>query len=132
MDKRLYFWALMVLFGSAAYLLYRKGAAVTKSIRAILFVFRPGRNADTITLNSCTGWVQHVGRFRESRIYAFTFDAQLSKGDAAVSLLDQDKRQLCKLDRQSSAGNLALDKSRRYYLRWEFKHASGKCELRWQ
>ena len=106
-------------------------SAVSKSIAAILFVFRPCRDADRVILDSCTGWVRHMGRFSESRTYKFTLDAQLSKGNAEVLLLDAKKKPLMKLNRQSSTGTIALDGKNRYYLYWKFKDAAGKCELRW-
>lgn len=110
---------------------YFRCIAVSKSIAAVLFVFRPSRNADRASLNSCTGWVRHMGRFSESRTYEFTLDTQLSKGDAAVSLLDAKKVLLMRLSRQSPAGKIDLDARNRYYLRWEFENATGKCTLRW-
>lgn len=126
------FWALMAISCGVMYLLYRKGLAVTKSIRAVLFVFRPGKDGDRVTLNACTGWVRHRGRFRESGVYEFAFDAQLSKGDATVSVLDENKRQIVKLNRQCPAAKTELDARRRYYLRWELEGATGKCSLQWQ
>lgn len=131
MNKWLYFAALTVVIGTVIYLLYCKGIAVSRSIAAILFVFRRSRDADRATLDSCTGWLSHVGRFHESRTYQFTFDAQLSKGNAEVILLDEKKQQLMKLNRQSPTGIIDLDAKSRYYLRWEFKNVTGKCELRW-
>lgn len=131
MENWLIFGASMAAVGTAAYLLYCKGLAVTKSIAAVLFVFRPGRDADRATLSSCTGWVRHVGRFQESGTYEFTFDAQLSKGNAEVILWDKKKLQLLKLDRQSPTARIELDRKNRYYLHWHFKSATGKCELRW-
>ena len=113
------------------YLLYCQGIAVSRSIAAILFVFRPGKNADKATLDSCTGWVKHIGRFRESRTYEFVLDTYLSKGAAEVILLDREERQLMKLDQQSPTDKIYLDAKNRYYLRWEFKGVTGKCELRW-
>ncbi len=113
------------------YLLYRRGYAVSKRIRAIIFVFRPGRDADRAEVNACTGWVCHAGRFRESRVYQFTFDAQLSQGDAEVTLRDRDRQPLLRLNRQSPAGSMELDGKSRYTLYWEFKSATGRCTLRW-
>lgn len=113
------------------YVLYRQGIAVSRSTRAVLFVFRTGKGADKATLDSCTGWVRHVGRFHESRTYEFTLDCQLSKGDVEVLLLDRKKQQLLKLNQQLPAGRAELDGKNRYYLRWEFKKATGKCELHW-
>ncbi len=111
------------------YLLYIKGLAVSKRIRAILYVFRSGKDADEVILDSCTGWVRHVGRFHGNRTYEFTFDHQLSKGDAEVFLLDEKKQRLLKLDRQFPTGKVELEGKNRYYLRWEFKNATGKCGL---
>ena len=114
------------------YLLYSRGLMVTKSIAAILFVFRPGREGDRARLDSCTGWVQHVVRLRGGRTYEFALERQLSKGSAEVFLLDQDERQLLELGGQSCGGRLTLEGDGRYYLRWEFKKATGRCELRWK
>lgn len=58
-------------------------------------------------------------------------DAQLSKGDVELQLLDQEKQPLLKLNRQLMSQRIDLDGKSRYYLRWEFKGATGKCELRW-
>ncbi len=110
---------------------YFWGIATTKSISAVLFMFWPGKNKDRVTLNACTGWVKHMGRFYESRTYTFVLDAQLTKGDVELLLLDKNKQPLWKLNRQSSSQTIDLDAKNRYYLRWEFKNASGKCELRW-
>lgn len=118
--------------GAVIYFLYSRGLAVTKCIAAVLFVFRPGRDADRAELNSCSGWVRHVGRFHQGRTYEFSFEARLSKGEAEVSLLDRDKRPLLKLNRQSLNGRITLTESGRYYLRWDFQNATGQCELSWR
>lgn len=110
---------------------YFRSIAVSKSITATLFVFRPSRDTDRVTLNSCTGWVKHMGRFSESRTYKFTLGTQLSKGDVEVILLSAKKEYLMKLNQQSPTGKIDLDAKNRYSLRWEFKNATGKCELRW-
>ena len=127
---RPYHLIIILVLGAVVYFLYSRGLAVTKSIAAILFVFRPGRDADRAELNSCSGWVRHMGRFHQGRVYEFSFEAQLSKGEAEVSLLDRDKRPLLKLNRQSPTGTIKLEE--RYYLRWEFQNATGQCELNWR
>lgn len=128
-------WLYFLTAGSAVclvvYLLYCRGIAVTKRITAVLFVFRTGKMG-TEPLNSCTGWVRRVERFRTSGIYTFTLDCQLSKGDAAVSLLDKDKRELLRLDRISAGGTVALCRENRYYLCWRFHGATGTCGLHWK
>lgn len=127
----LYAAVLTVSVVAVIYLLYWRGFGVLKRIAAIVFIFRPGKNADRATLNSCTGWVRHVGRFRESRTYEFTLDAGLSNGSAEVTLMDRKKQQLLKLDQHSPAGKIELDAKSRYYLHWDFKSATGRCELHW-
>ena len=100
---------LLILSNSVViYLLYSQGIAVTKSIKAIMFVFRPGRNIDRVTLDSCTGWVKHVGKFYKSKTYEFVLDMQLSKGDVEIILLDRKKRELMKLNQQSLTGKIDL------------------------
>lgn len=121
-----------LMLGAVIYFLYTQGLAVTKIIAAVLFVFRPGRNADRVKINSCTGWVRHMGRFRQGRTYEFSFEARLSKGEAEVSLLDRDKRPLLELNRQFPNSRITLTESGRYYLRWDFQNATGQCELNWR
>ena len=128
---RPYYHLIIILaLGAVIYLLYRRGLAVTKCIAAVLFVFRPGREADRADVNSCTGWVRHVGRFHENKTYAFTLTCRLSKGSAAVCLLDREKRPLLKLDSRSPSGQLSPEG--KTYLRWDFQKATGQCELSWR
>ena len=119
------------LIGALFYLLYREGLMVTKSIAAVLFVFRPGKQGDSVSLDSCSGWVRHAGRFRQSGTYRFCLDCRLSKGSAVVTLLDRQKRELLRLNQENPAGEIELNGKARYFLRWEFQHATGNCELRW-
>ena len=132
MEVQLGFLMFGALTGAAAYLLYCRGIAVTKSVAALLFVFRTGKDGDRAALDSCTGWVRHMGRFHQGQAYQFCFEAQLSKGEVEVSLLDRDKRPLLTLNRQSPTGTIKLEESGRYYLRWEFQNATGQCELNWR
>lgn len=126
------FWLLFVpFFGFAMYQMYCHGVGVAKSIAALVFIFHPGKEADRATVDSCTGWVSHVGRFHESRIYEFVLDARLTKGDVEILLLDQEKQPLLRLNKWHPADRAALDGNSRYFLRWEFSSASGQCELRW-
>ena len=111
---------------------YWGAIATTKCIQAILFMFLPGKTGDKVKLDTCTGWVRHMGRFYENRTYTFTLDVQLAKGEAEVLLLDQKKQPLLKLNRQNPSQSIHLDgETSRYYLHWKFQHTSGKCELHW-
>lgn len=118
--------------GILTLLLYHRGLMVTKCIAAVFFLFRPGKSRDRASLDSCSGWVSHRVRFREEGRYTFDLDLQLSKGDAEVILLDRERRELLRLNWQQSAGTAELKRKGRYYLRWEFKGATGNCELRWE
>lgn len=124
--------SIAALLGTGLYLLYDSGILVFRHIKAVLFVFRHGMDMDRATLDSCTGRVRRTGRFRENGTYEFRFDAQLSKGDAEVFLLDRDRRELLKLNQRFPAGGIKLEGKNKYYLRWEFKNATGRCELCWQ
>ena len=64
------------------------------------------------------------------RIVIF-IDETHKKGNVEVILLDRKKQQLMRLNPQSPICKIELDARNRYYLRWEFKGATGKCELRW-
>lgn len=111
---------------------YWGAIAATKCIKAILFVFLPGKTGDKVKLDACTGWVRHMGRFYENRIYSFTLDAQLTKGEVEVLLLDQKKQPLLKFSQHNPSQSISLEgKTSRYYLQWKFYSVSGKCELHW-
>ena len=85
--------------------LHKVRAGNYKMFKAILYVFRPGKDADRVTIDSCTGWAKHAGRFCESRSYEFVFDGQLSSGDVDVILLDK-KKPLLRLNLQSPIGKV--------------------------
>ncbi len=120
------FIAFFVVVYAFIYILYCQGFAVLRRTVAIIFVFRHGKNADKATLDSCTGWIKHAGRFRESKTYEFFLDAQLSKGNVEVILMDRKKQPLMQLSPQSPACNIELVVINRYYLRWEVNGATGK------
>lgn len=131
MNKWLYFAAFAIIFIFAMRFLYRQGFVICKQINAIWFVFRPAKTEDRVSLNAGSGWVKHTGRFRENRTYYFNFEEELSKGDAEVFLLDQEKQPLLRLNKQSPTGSVELDGRSKYYLRWEFRSATGTCKVSW-
>ena len=131
MGKYLFFLIFIALLSALLCLLYRSGLAVSKSIRALLFVYRPGKRSCKLSLDACTGWLSHAVRFPESRLYTFTLDARLSSGDAELLLLDRQKRPLLRLTPRTPSGTIELDAKSRCRLRWELSHATGQCELRW-
>lgn len=120
-----------VLVNALVYYLWLQGFITTKSLIAILFAFRPGKQSDRVYLDSCTGWLRHGRQFHQSVAHEFFLDCKLSQGDVEVSLLDSQKQELFRLNRQKSAIRIELRKGARYYLLWEFENASGQCELHW-
>lgn len=110
---------------------YWGAMAGVKCIMATFFAFVHGKNRDKVTVDACTGWVRHMGRFHESRTYCFVLDTQLSKGNVEVLLLDKKKQPIFTFSQQFPAHTIELDGKSRYYLRWEFHSACGKCQLRW-
>lgn len=84
-----------------------------------------------MVLDTCTGWVRHAVRFRESGAYEFCLDSRLSKGAVSVVLLDGKKRVLLQLSQDVPVGEVELNRNARCCLRWDFKNATGSCELRW-
>lgn len=43
---------------------------------------------------SCSGYIKQIVRFRADGTYAFVLDADLSKGDMSVELLDSAKQKI--------------------------------------
>ena len=115
----------------AACLLCHQGYVIRKRIAAVVFLFRVGKNCDKVSVNSCNGWVRHLRRFHKCRVHEFTLECQLSRGELEVSLLDEDRRTLLRLNPASPSGSIVLDAKHRYNLLWKFDHVTGKCKLHW-
>lgn len=111
---------------------YRQGFLTSKRIAAALFVFRRSENGESATVDSCSGSLRHTVRFPESRSYQFHFHGGLSKGDVEIVLSDAKKQPLLRLNRCAPTGVVKLDKNNKYFLRWEFRKATGRCELSWE
>lgn len=125
----IYFFAAAGMF---ALFLYRRGLMTAKSITAAFFLFRPGKDQDQASLNSCSGWVRHMTKFRETGVYRFSLNLQLSDGSAEAILLDRKKCVLLHLNRRLRTGTAKLEENGRYFLHWDFEGATGTCELRWE
>ena len=111
---------------------YRQGFLTSKRIAAALFIFRRSENGESATVDSCSGSLRHTVRFPESRSYQFHFHGGLSKGDVEIVLSDAKKQPLLRLNRCAPTGVVKLDKNNKYFLRWEFRKATGRCELSWE
>ncbi len=104
---------------------------VLKSIRALTFFFRPGRHEDSVMITRGTGWVRHRLIVESSALYSFRFSGSLSDGNAEVSILNAKKEPLAKLDPDHREEDIFLEAENKYYLKWDFRKASGQFDLRW-
>ena len=111
------------------YLLYINGYLVTSAKRAVLFV--GSLRGNKATFSSCTGYMRRIVRFRSSRTYRFLLDAELTKGEIVIELLDAARQQVVRLNSRSSSAAVSVEKGKRYYLVFHFQSASGKYTLSW-
>ena len=112
------------------YLLYRLGFAVFSNKRALSYVGRERcRRAD---FTACSGTVKRMLRVKESRVYHFTADISLSKGELAIELLAPDKTPLLVLTQQEPQGQVQLESGKSYGLVFRFRSANGSYSLDWK
>lgn len=131
------FWIILSVIavgGIVQYLFYINGFLIVKAIRALVFrgsARRWWRNNPAAKVISCSGWVRKVIKYKESRQYQFTFDADISKGSITAEIQNRNKEPILTLDAENAQGVLEIDSSERYYLVVRFKKATGSFEMRW-
>lgn len=120
---------MLLVFCFIMYLLYINGIAITNMKGAIMYVesFK-GKRA---SFDSCTGYTRRVVKFKDSRLYHFTFTSELRKGDVSAELLNADKQQILCLNRTHQSDRIEIDKTKRYYLVFRFRSATGNYYLDW-
>ena len=79
----------------------------------------------------CSGYMKRVARFKEDRVYHFTLDLDLSKGDFWVELLDPNGSTVVRLDRNNLSASCEMSSNERYRLVFHFRSASGSYTLSW-
>ena len=107
--------------------LYNQGYMVSKSISAVAFIGSAKGNSATVT--SCTGYIKRVIRFQVDGTYTFMLDAELSKGDMSVELLDSTKQKMMQLNCSNQNVSITVEKNKKYYLVINFKSATGRYSL---
>ena len=122
----------MLIFLSVAMLgifafLYNRGYMVFKSIRAVAFIGSAKGNRAQVT--SCTGYIKRIVRFKTDGIYTFLLDAELSKGDMLVELLDSTKQKIMQLNCSNKNASITVEKNKKYYLVIHFKSATGRYAI---
>ena len=130
MDKFIAFIALPMMMGIIFYWLYINGYFVINAKRALVYVGSMGGRKASFT--SCTGYTKRVVTFRETKTVNFHFDLELSKGEAAMELLDASKNCILRLDSSSLHAQIPIEAKKRYYLVFHFKSASGHYLLTWE
>ena len=107
--------------------LYNQGYMVINSKSAASFIGNPKGTSARFT--SCSGSIKRIIRFKADGRYAFRLDAELTKGDLSVELLDADKQPVMQLDRANTRASIAVEKKKKYYLVIKFKSATGRYSL---
>jgi len=118
---------ILAIAAGLTYLLYINGYLVLQSKRAVMFV--GSMRGCKATFSSCTGYLKRVTKFESDGVRTFTLDAELTKGEMWVELLDADKNEILRLDSKNTSAAIAVESRKRYYLVFRFESASGKYLL---
>ena len=108
-------------------ILYNQGFMVVKSTSAVVFIGSARGNSARFT--SCSGYMKRVIKFKEDGTHTFVLDAELSKGDMSVELLDSTKQKIMQLNCTNRIDSIAVDKKKKYYLVINFRSATGRYAL---
>ena len=78
---------------------------------------------------SCSGYMKRIVRFKADGTYTFILDADLSKGDMSVELLDSTKQKIMQLNCANRSASITVEKKKKYYLVINFRSATGRYAL---
>ena len=118
---------LAALMTSIFVFLYNRGYMVVKSLSAVTFIGSPKGTGANFT--SCSGYIKRIVRFKESGTLHYYLDAELSKGDIFVEILDSKKQSIAKLTRENNHASISVESKKKYYLVVNFKSATGCYSL---
>ena len=107
--------------------LYNQGYMVSKSMSAVVFIGSAKGNSARFT--SCNGYMKRVIKFKDDGTYTFVLDAELSKGDMSVELLDSTKQRIMQLNCSNQRDSITVEKKKKYYLVINFRSATGRYAL---
>ena len=112
------------------YMLYQHGFAVMSNKRALTYIGRDRcRRAD---FTACSGTVKRMLRVKESRVYRFSADISLSKGELSIELLAPDKTALLVLNEKTPQAQVELEAGKSYGLVFRYRSANGSYTLDWE
>ena len=109
------------------YFLYSQGYMISKSISAVTFI--GSTKGTSARFSSCSGYIKRVIKFKEDSTYTFILDAELSKGDMSVDLLDSTKQKIMQLNYSNRSASITVERKKKYYLVINFKSATGRYAL---
>lgn len=118
---------LTVIFAGLFVFLYNQGYMIVKSTSAASFI--GSAKGNSARFSSCSGYIKRIVRFKDDGTYTFILDADLSKGDMSVELLDSAKQKIMQLNCANHSASIAVEKRKKYYLVINFKSASGRYAL---
>lgn len=129
----MYGFALLFILSFILYFLYINGFC-TVSCGTFLFIMGSMgyfRDRCKIKFSHCSGYVKKVIKFKEDKIYKFTFDGEIKTGEVNVQILDRNKKIILELDKSNCIKEHKFFKKERYYLVFNFKKSDGNVILNW-
>ena len=123
-------WKFVILAGLMAgifLIIYNSGYMIVKSLSAVTFIGSPKGTGANFT--SCSGYIKRIVRFKESGTLHYYLDADLSKGDIFVEILDSQKQSIAKLTRENNHASISVENRKKYYLVVNFISATGRYSI---
>lgn len=118
-----------LLLAGLGYLLYVHGYLLVNAVRALSFI--GSIRGNQASFSSCSGYIKRIVRFQADKTCTITLEAELTKGEVTMELLDSAKKELMRLDASCPQATISVEKRKKYYLLIRFKSATGKYVLRW-
>lgn len=107
--------------------LYHQGYMILKSISAVTFI--GSMKGNSARFSSCSGYMKRVIKFKADGTYTFVLDAELSKGDLSIELIDSAKQKIMQLNCTDRSASVTVEKKKKYYLVINFSAATGRYAL---
>ena len=120
---------LTVILFTAVYFLYNNGIGGVNMMFSLMNM--TSMDCKRSRFSCSTGYMKRVAHFKEDRVYHFTLDLSLTKGDFWIELLDSRQTPILKLDQNNKTASAEMSSNERYHLVFHFKSASGKYTLSW-
>ncbi len=121
-------FVLLAMFLAGLYVfLYSQGNMIVKSYSAAVFIGSAKGTGARFT--SCNGSLKRIVRFKEEGTHTFILDAQLSKGDISVELLNSAKERIMKLDCANNSASVTVERNKKYFFVVNFKTATGRYSI---